>query len=56
MIVGSAGQELVRATATADLVVVGRHTRRSGVGPHLGHVAHAVLHHSRAPVAVIVHD
>ncbi|WP_137991116.1 universal stress protein [Streptomyces vilmorinianum] len=56
LIVGSAGQELVREAAAADLVVVGRRTRRSSLGPHLGHVAHAVLHHSRAPVAVVAHD
>ncbi len=52
---GSAGHQLVRAAAGADLVVVGRHLRRSPLGAHLGAVAHAVLHHSAAPVAVIAH-
>ncbi|MFB0627282.1 universal stress protein [Streptomyces sp. AB3(2024)] len=47
---------LVQAAARADLVVVGRHLRRSPLGVHLGSVAHAVLHHSAAPVAVIAHD
>ncbi|MEV0412806.1 universal stress protein [Streptomyces sp. NPDC050448] len=54
--IGSAGRELVQATAGADLVVVGRHVRRSPLGAHLGPVAHAVLHHAAAPVAVVAHD
>ncbi|MET3983018.1 universal stress protein [Streptomyces sp. PvR034] len=54
--VGSAGPQLVQAAAGADLVVVGRHLRRSPLGAHLGPVAHAVLHHATAPVAVIAHD
>ncbi|MFD4856129.1 universal stress protein [Streptomyces atratus] len=53
---GSAGGQLVQAAAGADLVVVGRHLRRSPLGAHLGPVAHAVLHHATAPVAVIAHD
>ncbi|MCJ1676965.1 universal stress protein [Streptomyces sp. APSN-46.1] len=52
---GSAGHQLVQAAAGADLVVVGRHLRRSPLGAHLGPVAHAVLHHAAAPVAVIAH-
>ncbi|MGW2587252.1 universal stress protein [Streptomyces virginiae] len=53
---GAAGRELIRVAADADLVVVGRHARRSPLGAHLGSVAHAVLHHCAAPVAVIAHD
>ncbi|MFH8475948.1 universal stress protein [Streptomyces sp. NPDC018000] len=53
---GSAGGRLVQAAAGADLVVVGRHLRRSPLGAHLGPVTHAVLHHATAPVAVIAHD
>ncbi|MFG3490570.1 universal stress protein [Streptomyces sp. NPDC047972] len=53
--VGSAGLELVAASRTASLVVLGRRTRRSALGPHLGSVAHAVLHHSPAPVALVPH-
>ncbi|GHA93557.1 universal stress protein [Streptomyces termitum] len=54
--IGSAGLELVRAASGAGLVVVGRRTRRPAVGAHIGSVAHAVLHHSRAPVALVPHD
>ncbi|MDJ0383543.1 universal stress protein [Streptomyces sp. G-G2] len=53
--VGSAGRELVQATAGADLVVVGRRIRHSALGAHLGPVAHAVLHHTAAPVAILAH-
>ncbi|MFD9078398.1 universal stress protein [Streptomyces erythrochromogenes] len=53
---GSAGEHLVRASQGAGLVVVGRRLRRSPLGAHLGPVAHAVLHHSAAPVVVIAHD
>lgn len=55
-LVGSAGVELVRAAATGtSLLVVGRRRARLPVGPRLGHVAHAVIHHSAAPVAVVPH-
>ncbi|MFF9011691.1 universal stress protein [Streptomyces sp. NPDC014870] len=54
--VGSAGLELVAASRTASLVVLGRRTRRSALGAHLGSVAHAVLHHSPAPVALVPHS
>ncbi|AWZ03480.1 MULTISPECIES: universal stress protein [unclassified Streptomyces] len=53
--VGQAAGQLVEASADASLVVVGRRIRRSAIGTHLGPVAHAVLHHSTAPVAVIPH-
>ncbi|MGW7459450.1 universal stress protein [Streptomyces sp. NPDC054797] len=53
---GSPGRQLVQAAASADLVVVGRHLRRSPLGAHLGPVAHAVLHHAAAPIAVIAHE
>jgi nucleotide-binding universal stress UspA family protein len=53
--VGHAAEQLVETGAEAGLVVVGRRIRRSPVGAHIGPVAHAVLHHSRAPVAVIAH-
>ncbi|MEV5973037.1 universal stress protein [Streptomyces sp. NPDC051921] len=54
--IGSAGQELVQAAERAVLLVVGRRSRRSTLGSHIGSVAHAVLHHSRAPVALVPHD
>ncbi|PWK65197.1 nucleotide-binding universal stress UspA family protein [Streptomyces sp. CG 926] len=53
---GSAGEQLVKASQEAGLVVVGRHLRRSPLGVHLGPVAHAVLHHAAAPVAVVAHS
>ncbi|MFJ5833710.1 universal stress protein [Streptomyces sp. NPDC093089] len=56
VVVGSAGQVLVEASGDASLVVVGRRTRPAALGAHIGSVAHAVLHHSRAPVAVVPHE
>ncbi|MBA4863240.1 universal stress protein [Streptomyces sp. PSKA54] len=43
------------AAARAGLVVVGRRMRRLHLGMRLGAVAHAVLHHAAAPVAVVPH-
>ncbi|WP_406357899.1 universal stress protein [Streptomyces sp. NBC_00658] len=49
---GPARKVLLEASATADLLVVG--ARRHGhSGLQLGRVAHAVLHHSACPVAVV---
>lgn len=53
VVMGSAAYQLVEASQAAQLVVVGRRGRRFPVGTHLGHVAHAVIHHSPAPVAVV---
>ncbi|GAA2780184.1 universal stress protein [Kitasatospora sp. CM 4170] len=47
---------VVEASATAELVVIGRRRRPHDLGPRLGRVAHAVLHHAHAPVAVVPHD
>ncbi|MEU4345952.1 universal stress protein [Streptomyces sp. NPDC023838] len=52
---GSAAVLLLEAAQEASLVVVGRRTRRGPLGAHVGHVAHAVLHHCAAPVAVVPH-
>ncbi|MBW5480602.1 universal stress protein [Streptomyces bambusae] len=52
---GRPAHELVDAAQDAGLVVVGRSARRSPLGAHLGAVAHAVLHHCLAPVAVVPH-
>ncbi|MCH0565790.1 MULTISPECIES: universal stress protein [unclassified Streptomyces] len=52
---GSAAQQLVDASRGASLVVVGRKIRRGWLGTHIGSVAHAVLHHATAPVAVVAH-
>ncbi|MCX4768694.1 universal stress protein [Streptomyces sp. NBC_01285] len=55
--VGSPGRHLVGAAASSSLVVIGRRTNRYWPRkPRIGHVAHAVLHHSPAPVAVIPQD
>ncbi|MCC9306275.1 universal stress protein [Kitasatospora sp. RB6PN24] len=40
----------------ARLLVVGRGGNRSGPAPRIGPVAHAAIHHSVCPVAVIPHD
>ena len=54
--VGSAADHLVDASREASLVVIGRRIRRGTFGAHIGPVAHGVLHHSTAPVAVVAHD
>ena len=53
---GTPGHHLADASRQASLVVVGRRTRRSPFGAHIGPVTHAVLHHSTAPVAVVPHN
>ncbi|MDX2393491.1 MULTISPECIES: universal stress protein [unclassified Streptomyces] len=53
---GSAGHVLLTASSDAQLLVVGRRVRESSVGAHVGSVAHAVLHHSACPVAVVPHS
>ncbi|MFS8199651.1 universal stress protein [Streptomyces sp. CWNU-52B] len=46
---------VLRAAAQAGLVVVGRRVHRPALGMRIGPVAHAVLHHADAPVAVVPH-
>lgn len=53
---GSPAHHVIDASREASLVVVGRRVRRSPFGAHIGPVAHAVLHHAAAPVAVVAHD
>ncbi|MEU6394710.1 universal stress protein [Streptomyces sp. NPDC046939] len=53
---GSPASHLVDAARDASLVVVGRRMRRNPFGAHIGSVAHAVMHHATAPVAVVAHD
>ncbi|WP_432138420.1 MULTISPECIES: universal stress protein [unclassified Streptomyces] len=53
---GSAASHLIDASRDASLVVVGRRVRRTPIGARTGPVAHAVLHHATAPVAVVSHS
>ncbi|WP_055554994.1 universal stress protein [Streptomyces sp. NBRC 110028] len=50
---GHARRVLPDASADADLLVVGARRREGHYGLQLGRVAHAVLHHSACPVAVV---
>ncbi|KJY36065.1 universal stress protein [Streptomyces katrae] len=52
---GGAGHVLLSAASDAGLLVVGRQVRESGLGTRIGSTAHAVLHHSACPVAVVPH-
>ncbi|MEU3558268.1 universal stress protein [Streptomyces fragilis] len=49
---GSAGRMLLAASQEAGLLVIGRR-RPKHLGPHLGRVAHQVLHHGQCPVVVV---
>ncbi|MBH5333450.1 universal stress protein [Streptomyces pactum] len=51
---GSAAEVLLTSSGRAGLVVVGRRMREGGLW-RIGAAAHAVLHHSGAPVAVVPH-
>ncbi|MFJ2782010.1 universal stress protein [Kitasatospora sp. NPDC087315] len=53
LVSGSPEVALVESASRAGLLVVGRHVRRVPVGPHLGAVAHAAIHHALCPVAVV---
>ena len=53
---GSPAGHLIDLARDSSLVVVGRRIRRSPFGMHIGAVAHAVMHHATAPVAVVAHD
>lgn len=52
---GSPAPRLAEAGEGAPLLVIGRREPEARVGPTLGSVAYAVLHHARCPVAVIPH-
>ncbi|MEU9125009.1 universal stress protein [Streptomyces sp. NPDC048506] len=55
-VVGQPAHHLVEAGSDAGLLVIGRRSHRSRAAyPLIGHVAHAVLHHCPAPVAVVPH-
>ncbi|MFH8773698.1 universal stress protein [Streptomyces sp. NPDC017958] len=50
---GPAHRVLLKASAESDLIVVGAQRRHGHFGLQLGRVAHALLHHSACPVAVV---
>ncbi|MFG2859223.1 universal stress protein [Streptomyces sioyaensis] len=55
-VIGQPAHHLLDAGTSADLVVIGRRTRSPrAVLPRIGPLAHAVLHHCPAPVAVVPH-
>ncbi|MFJ3942284.1 universal stress protein [Streptomyces griseoaurantiacus] len=51
----SPAKVVVEAATGAALLVVGRRAHPHSLGPRLGHVVHAALHHARCPVAVVPH-
>lgn len=55
-VIGKAGSHLVEASRDASLMVVGRTASHAPLGARIGPVAHAVLHHTATPVAVVPHD
>ncbi|MCX4637775.1 universal stress protein [Streptomyces platensis] len=56
-VIGQPAHHLLDAAADAGLVVIGRRTPYSKAAPfRIGHIAHALLHHCPAPVAVVPHD
>ncbi|MBG0851527.1 universal stress protein [Streptomyces spinoverrucosus] len=53
LVEGSARHALVARSAAADLLVIGSRRRHGHLGPQLGLVGHALLHHADCPVAVV---
>ncbi|MCX5208226.1 universal stress protein [Kitasatospora sp. NBC_00240] len=52
-VLGSTAPALLDTSAQAGLLVLGRRSRPSPLGPHLGPVAHAAVHHAVCTVAVV---
>lgn len=52
-VLGGAAPALLDAAARAGLLVVGRRNRRGPVGPQVGPMTHAAVHHASCPVAVV---
>ncbi|GAB2909279.1 universal stress protein [Streptomyces heilongjiangensis] len=50
---GSARRALLKASAEADLLVVGARRRNGHIGLQLGLVNHALLHHAPCPIVVV---
>ncbi|MFD1659128.1 universal stress protein [Streptomyces caeni] len=56
VVAGRAGEHLAQTvSSTTGLLVVGRRMRRGPLGPHIGSVTHAAIHHAGCPVAVVPH-
>ncbi|SBT40198.1 Nucleotide-binding universal stress protein, UspA family [Micromonospora narathiwatensis] len=55
LVEATAARALVEESAEAQLTVVGAHGRSTLGGMLLGSVSHAVLHHSRSPLAIVRH-
>ncbi|WP_409474516.1 universal stress protein [Streptomyces sp. HC307] len=53
LVEGSARQVLLARSAASDLLVIGARRRHGHLGPQLGLVGHAVLHHADCPVALV---
>jgi nucleotide-binding universal stress UspA family protein len=52
---GNAARHVIDWADDASLLVVGRRMRRPALGPRLGPVTQAALHHATPPVAVVPH-
>ncbi|MFE7430262.1 universal stress protein [Streptomyces sp. NPDC057545] len=52
---GSVSEALVRETVDVDVIVMGARRRSHHIGSPLGHVTHAVLHHTHCPVLLVPH-
>jgi nucleotide-binding universal stress UspA family protein len=52
-VAGSARTQLVKRSAAADLVIVGARRGRSPLDLRPGRIAHALLHNTQCPVAVV---
>ncbi|WP_055558054.1 universal stress protein [Streptomyces sp. NBRC 110028] len=52
----SPARAVVRAAADSDLLMVGRRKHPPALGPRLGPVVQAAVHHAACPVAVVPHE
>lgn len=52
----SPAQAVVQAAADSDLLMVGRRKHPPALGPRLGPVVQAAVHHADCPVAVVPHE
>lgn len=53
LVPGSPAAALLETVGRPALLVVGRRERHRPLGPHLGPVTHAAIHHAHSPVAVV---